>query len=204
MLGAYFTVVYSFGLTRINQFCWIQRTRFCQPQLEKAAKLATRGPVTKASVTSTQPASMDGTRKGGNQIPTVYLLEPSISRISPPYLKSKTPQNPHGSRYPYPSYHCPDSPATNGNPKPSSSAGSCAWVGPSAHPASGSGMTTESRTRIGDPKRRGRARGRKRRERAYLVRPRRMGLRLPPMGGWVRGDQAEARRRSGRRGEGDE
>lgn len=94
MLGAYFTVVYSFGLTRINQFCWIQRTRFCQPQLEKAAKLATRGPVTKASVTSTQPASMDGTRKGGNQIPTVYLLESSISRISPPYLKSKTPQNP--------------------------------------------------------------------------------------------------------------
>ena len=60
------------------------------------------------------------------------------------------------------------------------------WVtrmGRSKRP-SGSGMTTVQRswTRIGDPKRRGRARGRKRRERTYLVRPRRMGLPSTPMG----------------------
>lgn len=122
--------------------------------------------MTKASLTSTQPQpasmDMDGTRKGGNRIPTVYLLEPSISSTSPSYLEPhKTPTVPD-THIPVITVPIPPLPMMQ---QRQSRAFSC-WVsytymrmGPSKRPAGRllTRVEEQSRTRIGDPRRRGRA-----------------------------------------------
>jgi hypothetical protein len=81
------TIAYTFDKDRC--------TRFCQPRYK--IKLATTVGTSDQGEPDLKPASMDmdGTRKGGNRIPTVYLLEPSISSTSPSYLEPhKTPTVP--------------------------------------------------------------------------------------------------------------